>query len=164
MICITPRFDVMAAFPPLTEAKLSDVPEEGRPPVIRYKEDEIRDAFLERFPILYKLPINFLETQTDNIEKRRSFGFPSLDTLVEKYKGFMKLHNDSEAAMEKTIGWVVSEMEDVKIKRSWVRQLKNVRRQEQELGLVEKDKNESDDSIDISELFKLSSKGNGKNA
>ena len=164
MICITSRFDVMAAFPPLTEAKLSDVPEEGRPPVIQYKEDDIRDAFLDRFPVLYKLPINLLQTQTDNIGKTSYFGFPPLNTLVEKYKDFMKIHNDSEAAMEKTIGWVVSEMEDVKIKRSWARQLKNLRKQEQELGFVEKDSSESDDSIDISELFKLSSKGNGKNA
>ena len=155
---ITLRFNVMVAFPPLTEAKLSDTPDKGRPPVLHYKEDQIRDAFLERFPILYKLPVNLL--QSDKVEKKRAADFPSLNTLVEKHKSFMKMQYDSEAAMGRTIGLVLSEMEDAKIKRSWARQLKNLRKEEQDLGYIDNETNESkaDDVIDISELFKLSSK------
>jgi len=151
-------FNVMVAFPPLTEAKLSDTPDKGRPPVLHYKEDQIRDAFLERFPILYKLPVNLL--QSDKVEKKRAADFPSLNTLVEKHKSFMKMQYDSEAAMGRTIGLVLSEMEDAKIKRSWARQLKNLRKEEQDLGYIDNETNESkaDDVIDISELFKLSSK------
>ena len=155
-----PNFEKHTGFPPITEAKLSDIAEEGRPPVIHFKEDDIRDAFLERFPILYKLPINLL--QDEDSGKMRSVDFPSLSTLVKKYKEFMKVQNDSEVAMEKTIGWVLSEMEDVKIKRSWDRQVKNLKKQERELGNVDNDATQSDDAIDISELFKLSIKGSEK--
>merc|ERR1712189_57042 len=56
-------FDVMEAFPPLVQMKLKDIPGEGRPPVIRYQEDEIRDIFYEKFPLLHKVPINFIEKE-----------------------------------------------------------------------------------------------------
>ena len=153
----------MAAFPPVSEARWSDVPEKGRPPVLNYMEDDIRDALLQKFPLLYKLPVNLLTTE--DIQKTKSAGFPSLNTLVEKYKEFIKVHEDSEAAMEKTVGWVMSEMQDAKMKRLWAKQIKNLKRHEKEQAYIDNDSNQKDanNSIDIAELFKLSSSNKSKN-
>lgn len=145
----------MAAFPPVVQAKITDVPERGRPPVLQYKEDDIRDAFLERFPILYKLATNL--SSTDDTKKTKAAGFPSLDTLVEKYKDYNKVHQDSEVAMERTAAWVLSEMQDAKIKKTWVKQVRNLKKQENDSDSERK--LNTDESIDISQLFKLSKPG-----
>lgn len=147
------RFDVIAKFPPIVESSINDLPAKGRPPVLCQKDDEIRDAFLERFPHLYKMPVNLFESE--GASNTKAVGFPSLYTLVSKYKDFNEICHDSEAAMEKTIGWVMNEMQDAKIRKAWIKQMKNLKRHEREGDQVNNDSND-EDYINISDLFRLS--------
>ena len=157
----------MAAFPPLVESRMTDIPDEGRPPVMGFKEDDVRDAFLERFPLLNKVHVDLLSKNATNGNwseqsnfKTRSkseekfAGLPSLDILVEKFKEFAKTTEDFDKAIEETVSWVAKQMEDAKMKIAWAKQVETVRKEEQNEDSTNVEDVSKD--IDIVDLFNLS--------
>ena len=160
---------MIAAFPPVVESKLSDIAEEGRPPVIRFKEDDIRDAFNERFPLLKRLPINLLANTNESVGeseskietgrekyKKDSLGMPSLDTLIAKYKEYVKTGIDSDTAISKTVEWVLLELQDAKLKSTWAKQVQQLKKQDKDLTENYEEEEDVSDVVDIADLFKLS--------
>eukprot|EP00112_Aurelia_sp_Birch-Aquarium-sp1_P014592 Seg3163.4 transcript_id=Seg3163.4/GoldUCD/mRNA.D3Y31 product="28S ribosomal protein S23 mitochondrial" pseudo=true protein_id=Seg3163.4/GoldUCD/D3Y31 len=159
-------YDVMAAFPPLVESRMTDIPDDGRPPVIGFKEDDVRDVFLERFPLLNKMPVDLLSKNTpngnwseqSNFKTRSRFevksaGLPSLDILVEKFKEFAKTTDEFDKAIEETVNWVAKQMEDARMKIAWAKQVETLRKE----GKNEDSNNveEVSKDIDIADLFNL---------
>lgn len=156
-------FDVMEAFPALVETKVNDVAPDGRPPVVSYKEDEIREMFTARFPLLRKIPVDLTrETshkkpgfsfKTGTALEAKTAGLPTINSLVEKFKDNLQQSGDQETAIQQTINWVIQEEQSGKLKLSWAKQVEK---------LKEKENDDSRDSIDIMDLFNLKKSNNDK--
>ena len=157
----------MAAYPPLVESRMTDIPDEGRPPVIGFKDDDVRDTFLERFPLLNKVPVDLLtknatngiwseqsDFKTRSKSEEKYAGLPSLDILVEKFKEFAKTTEDFDEAIEETVSWVAKQMEDAKLKVVWAKQVETIRKEEQNQDSSNVEDISKD--IDIVDLFNLS--------